>query len=252
MRPILFYIGPFPVFSYGIFILLGVIVLFTIALNLGRRANLKWGELVPTTFGVGVGGVLGARLSHLLVEPDKLIELLNFYSLFRPGTPGNIVGLMIGGYLGGTLVRLSLNLPSLASFYAPAMAAASVIWRIGCTLAGCCYGKQTELPWAIFLENANRHPTMIYEGLFNLVMFFVIWRLRSEIKLDDGLLFLYFAGYAFFRFWLEFIRVYPPIIFGLTGVQYLCLGTLLGLSIWFWQQRFGQNIKLLAKKEARG
>jgi phosphatidylglycerol:prolipoprotein diacylglycerol transferase len=248
MHPILFYVGPVPIFSYGVFTLLGVIVLFSIALNLGRRANFKWGQLLPIAFGVGAGGVVGARLSHLLVEPNKLTELLNFYSLFRPGTPGNIIGLMVGGYLGGMVVRRSLGLPSTVNFYAPAIAAASVIWRVGCTLAGCCYGKETELPWAIFIENANRHPTMIYEGLFNLIMLFVLWWLHPCLKQDNTLLFLYFACYAFFRFWLEFIRVYPPIAFGLTGIQYLCLGILMGLGTWFWRQKLGLIEKFFHKE----
>lgn len=238
MRPILFYIGPIPIFSYGIFILLGIIVLFAIALHLGRRAKLTWSQLLPIVFGVGAGGVVGARLSHLLVEPDQLTELLDFFSLFRPGTPGNIMGVMIGGYLGGVLVRERLELPSNGKYYAPAIAVASVIWRIGCTLAGCCHGKETELLWAVFLENAYRHPTMIYEGLFNLIMVFVIWRLYPRFKQNDSLLFFYFASYAFFRFWLEFIRVYPQIAFGLTGVQYLCLGVLSCLGIWWWQRKY--------------
>lgn len=236
MHPILFYISSIPVFSYGVFILIGMIALFSIALRLGRRANLPWEELLPVALGVGIGGIVGSQLSHMLVEPDKWVELLNFYSLFRPGTSGNIIGLMIGGYLGGTAVRLSLELSSTGLFYAPAIAAASVIWRIGCTMAGCCYGKETESTWSIFVENANRYPTMIYEGLFNLIMLLVLWRLYHHFKQDDTLLFLYFASYAFFRFWLEFIRVYPPVAFGLTGIQYLCLGILAGLGIWLWKQ----------------
>jgi hypothetical protein len=72
--------------------------------------------------GVVVGGVFGARLSHLIVEPDKFTELADFYSLFRPGTPGNVVGLMVGGYLGGLVVRRSLGLPSLGNYFAPALA----------------------------------------------------------------------------------------------------------------------------------
>jgi phosphatidylglycerol---prolipoprotein diacylglyceryl transferase len=78
---------------------------------------------------------------------------------------------------------------------------------------------------------------MVYEGLFNLVMFFVLWRLRHRITRENALLHIYLASYAFFRFWLEFIRLYPPVAFGLTGIQYLCLGILLWLAIWLWRQR---------------
>ncbi|RME51546.1 MAG: hypothetical protein D6796_00605 [Caldilineae bacterium] len=237
MRPILFWLGPYPVFSYGVFIVLGTVVLFALALGLGRRAGLAWADIVPVALGAGIGGVVGARLSHVLVEPQKAQQLLDFYRLFQPGTPGNIIGLMIGGYVGGAAMRHSLSLPSSGNFYAPAMAAASVVWRIGCTLGGCCYGTETDLPWGIVLDGVRRHPTMVYEGLFNLLMLWVVWRLRARIRRDNALLFLYFACYALFRFGLEFIRLYPRGLFGLTGIQYLCLGILLSLAIWRWQNR---------------
>jgi len=112
VHPILFYIGSYPVFSYGVFITLGLITLYAIALASARRAGQEWEHLLPMAAGVMVGGVVGARLSHIILEPDRLIELLDFYSLFRPGTPGNIIGLMIGRYLGAMVVRESLELPS--------------------------------------------------------------------------------------------------------------------------------------------
>jgi len=245
MHPVLFYIGPIPIFSYGLCVLLGTLALFTIALSLGRKAQRPWDELGPVALGVFVGGLLGARLSHLIVEPDRFDEFASFYFILRPGTPGNILGLLIGGYLGGLVVRESLKLPSTGNFFAPAIAAACVIWRIGCTLAGCCFGEETELPWAISIEGIQRHPTMIYEGLFNLVMLGVLWRMRSKAGKNDHLLFLYFASYATFRFFLEFIRVYPPVALGLTGIQYLCLALLLGVSAYYLRQlgRYSKGIR---------
>jgi len=188
MRPILFHIGPYPIFSYGLFVVLGLITLYTIALTLARRAGHTWDGIISIALGVGVGGVFGARLSHLIVEPDHLTELLDFYSLFQPGTPGNILGLMIGGYGGGVVVRDSLRLPPMGNYYAPAIAAASVVWRVGCTLGGCCHGVETDLPWAIHLAGADRHPTMVYEGIFNLIAFLVFWRRRHRITRDEALL----------------------------------------------------------------
>jgi phosphatidylglycerol:prolipoprotein diacylglycerol transferase len=140
MYPVLFYLGPVPIWSYGTFIALGMLTLFALALISARRDGLSWEQILPVAMGVVVGGAFGARLSHLIVEPDKFSELIDFYSLFRPCTPGNTVGLMIGGYLGGLAIRNSLGLPSQGNYYAPALAAASVLWRIGCVLAGACHG----------------------------------------------------------------------------------------------------------------
>lgn len=238
MHPILFYVGSYPIFSYGVCIILGLVVLYAVALIPARRAGWEWEQLLPIASGVLMGGVLGMRLSHLVVEPDRFVELLDF-NVLRSGATGNILGLMIGGYLGGTIVQKSLGYPAMGSYYAPAMAATSVVWRVGCTLGGCCYGRETDLPWAIHLAGADRHPTMVYEGLFNLALLGVLWRLRRRITDGNDLLYLYFAVYAFFRFWLEFIRLYPPLVLGLTGIQYICLGILAWQGVRWWQRRAG-------------
>jgi phosphatidylglycerol:prolipoprotein diacylglycerol transferase len=133
---------------------------------------------------------------------------------------------MIGGYAGGVAMQRRFGLPSLSNYFAPALAAGSIVWRTGCFLAGCCYGKETALPWAIHLHGADRHPTMVYEGLFNMVMLWVLLRLRHRVKGDGRLLHIYFISYAFFRFWLEYLRVYTIVAAGLTGAQILCLAIL--------------------------
>lgn len=233
MHPVLFHIGPWPIFSYGVFVLLGTALLFVMALSLARQYGRSWEQLWPVALGVLVGGLLGARLSHLMVEPDRFEEFVNFYALLRPGTPGNVLGLLLGGYLGGLAIRHRLRLPSSANYYAPALAMAAVFWRVGCTLAGCCYGKETDLPWAIYVAGAHRHPTMIMEGLFNLLLFGLLWWRLPKVREDEYLLMAYLAAYAVFRFLLEFIRTYPPLALGLTGIQFLCLAMLLVAGAWF-------------------
>ncbi|HLA08461.1 MAG TPA: prolipoprotein diacylglyceryl transferase family protein [Anaerolineales bacterium] len=237
MYPVLFYIGSIPIWSYGTFIALGMTLLFAMALLSAQRDGRSWEQLLPMAMGVVAGGVFGARLSHLIVEPDKFGELIDFYSLFRPGTPGNVLGLMVGGYLGGLVVRRSLDLPSLGNYFAPALAAASVMLRIGCVLAGACHGRVTTLPTVIRNASLTENLPPVYDGLFNLAFFLLLWRLRRRVTRDNALLYLYFAAYAFFRFWLEFMADYPPIALGLTGVQFLCLAILVGQGVGLWRER---------------
>ena len=231
MYPVLFYIGPVPIWSYGTFIALGMVTLFVMALLSARRDGRSWEQLLPVAMGVMVGGVFGGRLLHLLVEPARFAQLIDFYSLFLPGIPGNTVGVMVGGYLGGLAVRRSLGLPSLGNYYAPALAAASVLWRVGCVLAGACYGRATTLPAVITNGSLSDNLPPVYDGLFNLVLFILLWGLLRRATPGDVLLHVYFGTYLFFRFWLEFIGYYPHILFGLTGVQLLCLAVLTGQGI---------------------
>lgn len=237
MCPVLFYIGWVPIWSYGTFIALGMITLFAIALISARSDGRSWEQILPIAMGVIVGGVFGARLSHLIVEPDRFAQLIDFYSLFRPGTPGNVVGLMVGGYLGGLAVRKSLGFPSQGNYYAPALAAASVLWRLGCVLAGACHGRVTTLPGVITYGSLSDNLPPVYDGVFNLALLILLWRLPRRLTGDESLINLYFVAYAFFRFWLEFISYYPPIVFGLSGVQVLCLAILIWQGISLWRAR---------------
>lgn len=235
MFPILLTVGGRPVYTYGVCILLGVMVLFGLAYALARRSGWTLERFAPIAVGALVGAYVGARLSHLLVEPARVAELLNFYALFQTITPGNVVGLIAGGFLGGYLVRRSLGLPSLGNEFAFGVAGASVCWRVGCTCGGCCYGVPTDLPWAVRLDGADRHPTMVYDLLFNLAMLGVLWWARPRFRRDDTLLFFYIACYALFRFWLEFLRVYPQVLFGLTGIQLLCAAILIAYAL-LWRR----------------
>lgn len=71
MYPVLFYIGPIPIWSYGTFIAFGMLALFALVLISARRNERSWEQLLPVAMGVLVGGAFGARLSHLLVEPGN-------------------------------------------------------------------------------------------------------------------------------------------------------------------------------------
>ncbi len=242
MYPILAHVGSYPIYTYGVCILLGVVAIIAISYRLARESGWTWGRFLPIVLGAVVGSIFGARLSHILVEPAKLDYLLNFYTLFQTAAPGNFVGGMIGGYLGGTLVRLSLELPSLTNEFAVGLAGASVCWRCGCTCGGCCYGTPTNLPVAVYLDGAYRHPTMLYEGVFNLIMFGLLLRLRHHSTLKRHLLPVYVSSYAFIRFWLEFIRVYPKIFLGLTGIQLFCAALLLVLGVSWLRARQSRGV----------
>ena len=76
---------------------------------------------------------------------------------------------------------------------------------------------------------------MIYEGVFNLLILGVLIWLFPRHQKGNSLLMFYFVCYFTFRFILEFVRLYPPLFLGLTGIQVLCVLTLLGVSIWYWR-----------------
>ncbi|MBT3236843.1 MAG: hypothetical protein HN353_12885 [Bdellovibrionales bacterium] len=81
------------------------------------------------------------------------------------------------------------------------------IGRIGCFLAGCCFGQQCRLPWAIELHGAMRHPVQLYEALSLLLMSIPILYLILVKRWSNwSIIALYFTLYSLVRFFLEFFR----------------------------------------------
>ncbi|TMC68863.1 MAG: prolipoprotein diacylglyceryl transferase, partial [Chloroflexi bacterium] len=77
------------------------------------------------------------------------------------------------------------------------------------------------------------HPAPLYDSAFNLVWFAALLALRDRPAFQDGnLLKLGIAGYAVFRFFVEFVRNNDVVALGLTAQQIVCLLAIAGLSVY--------------------
>jgi len=78
----------------------------------------------------------------------------------------------------------------------------------------------------------------LYDAAFNLIWFGVLLLLRDHRSMQNGNLLKFgLAGYAFFRFWVEFLRNNRILALGLTAHQFVCIGLLAALGVYFWRQR---------------
>ena len=245
MYPILFEIYGVPIYAHGFFLNLALVAcLLWVAVEARRR---RWPkeEVIPITLAAFVGGMIGARFSMLFFYgPEAAPVTLNFYTYFDPRIgPGSIVGGLIGAYLGGFVAsRVIGKQDCTCDAFAPAMALALVIGRIGCFLAGeDGLGKATGLPWGVPLPGVDYlvHPTPLYDAAFNLLWLLVLLRLRDHRWMQNGNLLKFgVAGYAFFRFFVEFVRNNRILLLGLTGQQFASLGLLLAIAVYFaWRGR---------------
>ncbi|MBU0459072.1 prolipoprotein diacylglyceryl transferase [Patescibacteria group bacterium] len=223
IRPTLFQIGSFPIPSYSVFVLLGMFVAIIVFALFTRRQN-QWHEHSFYILISGlVGGALGAKIPIWIVYYREIISSFPDLSVLLSGR--TIVGGLIGGTFAVWAMKKKLGIKRrIGNAIAPAASLGIAIGRIGCFLRGCCYGKQTNLAWGVdFGDGIFRHPTQIYESIFCLILFFYfLWALKKPQK--DGVLFRQFMVlYLIFRFLVEFIRVEPQILWGLTGFQYAAL-----------------------------
>lgn len=144
---------------------------------------------------------------------------------------------LVGGYLAVELAKWALGIRSkTGDSFAPAVAIAVAIGRLGCFRAGCCYGTPTDLPWSVvfpLVDQSPRHPTQFYEAAFHAVMAIVLITLQRKGWFRGQLLKLYIMAYAVYRLATETIRPEPTYIAGLTAYQAACL-LLLPLFTYLW------------------
>jgi phosphatidylglycerol:prolipoprotein diacylglycerol transferase len=234
---------------YGIMIALAVVVLILWAMREVRRgANLSYDTILTAAL-VGIpSGVIISRLLHVIdnivvakLHPELALTGAVFDYTQHLGQIIGASGLTIwGAVLGATLglwiySRFShLNFAYFADLLAPGVVLAQAVGRVGCTLNGCCYGLPTSLPWGViythpesygYLASLNLpagmglHPTQIYEIIYLLIIFAVLFSLRGRFKPDGSLFLVYLSLYSLWRIGIDFLREGTPFLFGLHQAQ---------------------------------
>lgn len=205
-------IGPITVKGYGLMIAIGVIL----ALFLGEKLAKKRGQdpdmIYNLTFLCAISGFLGAKILFCIVEFDALIK--DPMSVLKSN--GFVVyGGIIGGILAAAvyLKRKKCNFWDYFDIVLPSVAVAQGFGRIGCFLAGCCYGRETDSWIGIAFTNsrfAPNHvkliPTQLISsaGMF-LIAAVLLWFLKRQ-KRPGQTGALYLILYSIGRFGVEFLR----------------------------------------------
>ena len=229
MYPILFEIGGFPVYTYGLLLAAAYLLGLQFALVRARRRGLDANRVMDLGIWIIVSALLGAKLLLLIVDFDNFTsnprELIN---LARSG------GVFYGGLIAAVAVALwylrrhRMPVWTVTDIFAPGIALGHVIGRLGCLFAGCCFGRPTDVPWAITFhsEFAARnvgtplgiplHPTQLYEaGAELLILFILLFTERRGRYFAGRTFWTYMLLYGVSRFIIEFYRYDPR---GMVGV----------------------------------
>ncbi len=227
MYPVLFKIGDFTVYSYGTILALDLLVSLYLFIKFSKYfkigAELAFRIFVINIIALIVGGKIGYIFSHFYeYYKGNLLEFFSnlFIAFFYAGLA--IQGAIIFSTI--SLVFISryfkINFWSLLDNFSIVAPFSIFIGRIGCLLAGCCYGKVCNCEYGIYLHNAVRYPTQLMESLLNLVAFFIIYfyfnKLIKNNELDNNkgkISALFFMLYGLIRFFVEFYREGTPVIF---------------------------------------
>lgn len=213
MKNDLFTIGPFTVHGYGLMIAVGVLAAVFVAEYRAKKKGLDAEQMFSLEIWCLIGGILGAKILYYITEIKDIISnpklLLDFGGGFV------VFGGIIGGIFTGFLFCKVKKLPFLKYFdlVMPSIALAQGFGRIGCLLAGCCYGLETDCAFSIVFKNSQFAPNGVHliptepiSSALDFLHFFVLVFLAKRVKADGQVAGFYLIFYSAGRFVIEFFR----------------------------------------------
>jgi phosphatidylglycerol:prolipoprotein diacylglycerol transferase len=220
MHPILFELGNWPVYSYGVLLAAAYLAALQLAVVRARRQGLDGARVMDLGIYLIIAALVGAKLmlvavdfNYFMARPEELLSLVRAGGVFYGGL---IAAVGVAFWL---VRRYSLPLWTTADLFAPGIALGHVIGRLGCLLAGCCYGRPTDVWWAVTFTNpvaaANvgtplgvpLHPTQLYDAGAELIIMIVLLATERKGRAFAGRTFwLYILLYGVSRFVIEFYR----------------------------------------------
>lgn len=229
MKNELLTIGPFTIYGYGLMIAIGIVAGCLTAEYRARKQGLDSEQIFPMILWCLVGGFLCAKLLFWITEWKSIAQDPGF--MMETLSSGFVVfGGIIGGILTGFLYcRIKgLIFFKYADVILPSVALAQGFGRIGCFLAGCCYGR--VLLWkrdgeffSVIFQNseyAPNHvaliPTQLYSSGLDFLHFLLLLLIARNKKADGQVTACYLIFYSVGRFVIEFFR--GDIIRGSVGI----------------------------------
>lgn len=236
-------LGRFNIYWYGVFIAIGALLGVSLCLKEAKRTNQSQDLYSDFAFIGIICGICGARIYYLLFHRDSLLD---FFKI-RDG------GLAIyGGVIGGALAAIiyskikKVNFFKLADTCIMSVLIGQIFGRWGNFFNREAFGSYTDSLFAMALKaqqvsglkingdtaiyqgNAEYpvtifnnisyiqvHPTFLYECVWNICLFIIMFIFRKHKKFDGQLLAMYFIGYGLGRFFIESLRTDQLLILGI-------------------------------------
>lgn len=209
MHPILFEIRGFAVYTYGLFVAGGIAIAFLLGLRRSKRLGIPEQVIYNLIFLAILVGILGARIIHVTAEWSYYQH--HFWEIFLLRRGGlAIQGGLLFGLAAGVwyLRRKKITAQPVLDNFILYLPLGQAIGRLGCFLNGCCYGKPSNLPWAVSFPflTYRVHPTEIYYVLSDAALFLILYIFsRTETKPGE-LTAWYLILYGFTRSAVDSLR----------------------------------------------
>jgi phosphatidylglycerol:prolipoprotein diacylglycerol transferase len=230
--------------SYGLFLVVGFFLSTWLACLEAKRRGYDPNIILDTAMPLLLVSIACCRILYFLVYPDQWNGFREFLQIWNGGL--SFHGAFVGAL--GTLAYFSwkrkIPFGTLCDCVAPGMFLGYAVGRIGCFMNGCCYGHASDLPWAcVFPDESNRalltvpsHPAQLYSTFLGIILFAVMWRIRTKPafnRFSGQLTMILLAFYAVERFIIEIFRngATAPLAFGLEWLTRAQFASIVGLVV---------------------
>ncbi|PKN51806.1 MAG: prolipoprotein diacylglyceryl transferase [Deltaproteobacteria bacterium HGW-Deltaproteobacteria-13] len=260
ISPALFSMGSFQLRYYSLMYLVAFAVVYFLTLYRIKNEKFEYTEetvqdyLVWAMLGLILGGRFGYALfynfSYYFQHPLEIIlpfdfsNGIKFVGLSGMSYHGGLIGIVIVTLL--FCRKRKINVLRFVDMFCPAIPLGYTFGRIGNFINGELYGRVTTMPWGMYFPldatRSLRHPSQLYEALFEgIVLFLLLWLIRKNKNFDGFLLGTYICGYGFVRFFIEFFRepdYQLGLVLGFMSMgQVLCsLMMIAGITILIWRK----------------
>jgi phosphatidylglycerol---prolipoprotein diacylglyceryl transferase len=242
------HIGPLTLHTYGVLLAIAFIAGLYVASRQARANGLDAARVTDMAVYVLIAGLIGAKVLLIVVEwgyyarnPREILSILQSGGVFYGG--------LIGALPVAWWYARKHALPGwrTGDALAPAVVIGQAIGRIGCFMAGCCYGQPADVPWSVTFRDpyAQRtvgtpldtpiHPTQLYESIACLLIFAILMRLAPRKRFDGQVALTYVFLYSVARFAIEFVRgdSIRGTIWGLSTSQFIAVLVVLAVGFMY-------------------
>ncbi len=215
MFPNLFTIGPFTLHTYGLLVAIGFLSGILVTVRIGKSWGIASQDVMDMGFFIIISAIVGSRILYVLINISYYIENpLDIFKIWQGGLvfSGGLIGVVLVSAL--YVRKRDITLWQMADLWSPAIALGQAIGRIGCLMAGCCYGKPTSSELGIVFTNPNSlaplniplQPTQIYSSISGFAIFGILLVLQSKRRFDGQVFLWFLIMHSTARLFIERLR----------------------------------------------
>ena len=255
MHPIFFYLGGHPVRWYWVLYVCGIVAAIVMAAWRAWLEDVEISTVLDIARWLVIFGLLGGKLFYMLTDWNSFLGAFKREGFASMGQGWVFYGGFICATVGGGWYARARGIDfwRMTDFFGAAAPLGHAFGRMGCFLAGCCYGVPSSLPWAVRFPYPHPtlgvpvHPTQLYEAAGNLALFGALAWFLPRRKFNGQVFCLYMIGYAVLRFFVEFLRDDNPRRWpgALTDSQVLAMISIAVAMALLWRlRRNGRSVDI--------